>query len=139
MRRFGRALLFGFIWFLMFWLGSLIAVGGVVGVNAGIEAETPQEAAALGREAGEEFGRACGPYVILGAAALAIIGSATGILPWTKPKKRPVAPRARYQSQPQVPYQYPPQAPPYQYPPQAPYHYPPPQQPEHHGPPPPQV
>jgi len=81
MRRFGRALLFGFIWFIILWQGSAFVAGVIVGAQAGAKAKSAKEGAALGKEAGEKFFGKYGSYFLLGAAGIAVIGSATGILP----------------------------------------------------------
>ena len=142
MRRVGRAILFGIIWFVVLLGVSFFVTGMIVGIEAAAKEDDPEQQQAAAEEAGRKFGERYGAYFFLGAALIAVVGSAAGILPGTKPKKRPVAPAAYYQYPPQPPgaqppYQYPPQPPgvqPPQYPQQFPQQQPPypqpPQQPE---------
>jgi hypothetical protein len=122
MRRLGRALLFGFVWFLILWAGSLLVVGFVIGMDTAskipLEKRNREQVRKESKEAAERFHTQYGVWFFLGALGIAIVGSATGILPWTKPKRRPALapPGPDYQYPP-----YPPGAPPpYEYPQQAP-------------------
>jgi len=141
MRRVGRAVLFGFVWFLILWIGSMAVAGMIVGAIAGSKCKDAQEAVRAGREAGRALGKTYGPLFLLGAAGIAAIGSIAGFLPWTRPKRRATMPYYQpspYQYggyvypgiQPQQPVYWQ-QAPPWPQPPQGPVQQAPP--PQTHG------
>ena len=71
---------FGFLWFLVFWIGSFVIAAVVVPQllvsHSGAQGDY--------REAGRIFGKTFGPVLFLGSAAIAIIGTKTGILPGTR-------------------------------------------------------
>jgi hypothetical protein len=87
---------FGIIWFVVLWIGASAICGGIVGGLASQSppavqgAKTFSEGAAQGYQAGhaagEEFGRRYGSLILIGALVVAVVGSATGILPGTKNK-----------------------------------------------------
>ncbi|MDB5973721.1 MAG: hypothetical protein JWR07_481 [Nevskia sp.] len=85
----------GIVWFFVIWLGVGAGLGGIVGAVAQQEASARGEAVnnyeqgySVGREAGRQFGRKYGGLILLGALALAICGTAFGVLPGTRPAKK---------------------------------------------------
>lgn len=97
-----RRVLFGLLWFIVFWFGTLVLGGAVVGAIAGSRAAQMQSPSGsfreqfdkgyeaghqAGRGAGEQFGRQYGTYVLIGALIITVTGTALGILPGTKRRK----------------------------------------------------
>lgn len=86
---------FGLLWFLAFWFGSLIIGGAIAGAIAGsgVQATSISEGYSKGHAAGEaagvEFGQKYGAIILLGALAISIGGTALGVLPGTRPRKKP--------------------------------------------------
>jgi hypothetical protein len=79
-----RKICFGFVWFLILILGTLILGGGVVGAIAGVN--DPANSFAAGQAAGQAFGQAYGGMIFLASLIIAVIGSIFGWLPGTKSK-----------------------------------------------------
>lgn len=78
-----RKIIFGFLWFLVFWFGSLIIGGMVVGGLAGARVQNAQQGYVAGQAAGQEFGKQYGTPILIGAAS--------GFLPGTTKKKSAAA------------------------------------------------
>jgi hypothetical protein len=78
--------LFGFIWFFAFSIGGLATIGAVAGSRAAhtTQASNFSDGLRAGNSAGRDVGAKYGPAVILGALALAVIGTAARILPGTR-------------------------------------------------------
>jgi hypothetical protein len=89
-----KRIFFGFVWFVVLSLGGLVLggaiVGGIAGANVGSKnfSEAVSKGHDAGHAAGSEFGRKYGGVIILGALALSIVGTATGVLPGTKKRKQ---------------------------------------------------
>lgn len=88
-----KRVLFGLLWFVVLWLGTVVVVGGTVGVLAvqhpkadGTQAQGFQQGYDEGNAAGKEFGRKYGLLLLLIPLALAVAGTATGKLPGTARK-----------------------------------------------------
>ena len=83
---------FGFVWFVVLSLAGFIGGGAIAGVIAGSKvnaagfSEGYAKGERVGHAAGAEFGRKYGGIVLLGALAVSIVGTATGVLPGTKKK-----------------------------------------------------
>jgi predicted nucleic acid-binding Zn ribbon protein len=81
-----KKVLFGLIWWVVFYIGTCALVGGIVGGMAG--SKDPQNAAAAGRRASEEtVGRLAG-YFLVGSAVVALAGAGFGVLPGTGARGR---------------------------------------------------
>jgi hypothetical protein len=90
-----RRIAIGVVWFLVLFIGISGLLGGIAGSLANREAgaaadqrQTPQDSFETGRIAGQKLGRKFGPLILLGSLALAISGTAFGVLPGTKPRKQ---------------------------------------------------
>jgi len=95
-----RRVLFGIVWFVVFYIGgNAIVAGIVVGFSVGESAsqyspppKDVSEGVAVGYKAGvpagEAFARKYGTFFLLGALVLSVAGTAAGILPGTKPKPK---------------------------------------------------
>lgn len=88
----------GVVWFFVLWFGTLVVGGAISGVVYSAKAPIPEKIPAtmagafehgqqMGRQAGFEFGARYGGIILLGALLVSIVGTATGKLPGTKPKK----------------------------------------------------
>jgi|GEM_PF-1930306 len=78
----------GFVlYFLVFYFGSLLVGGAIVGGMAGAEASNMATAQEAGRIAGEEFSQKYGNYILIGALAVSGLGSLFGWLPFTRHRK----------------------------------------------------
>ena len=90
-----RKVLMGVVWFLILWFGTLTIGGAIAGsfraAKIDLEGKTvsdiKKETNSAGLQAGTEFGVRYGGLVFLGSILIAIIGTATGVLPGTKRKK----------------------------------------------------
>jgi hypothetical protein len=85
-----KRVLFGVLWFLVFWFGSLMVLGGAIGFMAaqhpqadGAPAQNFQQGYDQGYQAGQRMGRKYGWIPLLAALLLAVAGTATGKLPGT--------------------------------------------------------
>lgn len=76
--------LFGIVWCVVLYFGICGIVGGVAGAKAGRNARGSAMASQLGGIAGGKAVRENHIVIVAGAIALAIAGSATGILPGTR-------------------------------------------------------
>lgn len=85
-----RKIVLGVLWFFALWLGALTIGGVAVGVAAGARVEEARQGYSAGHAAGAEFDRRYGTALLLGAALVAGVGAASGVLPGTR-KKRPSA------------------------------------------------
>jgi len=92
-----RRFLFGFLWFIVLWVGSISVTGAVLGGIAGwrvaVGPNPPSSASEgfrksfdAGHSLGRDFGRKYRAPFALGALAISIGGTAFGILPGTKRK-----------------------------------------------------
>lgn len=79
-----RKIGFGFLWFIVIYMGSAMLIGAVAGAMAGVN--SPENANEAGRLAGAAVVESIRIYLFLGAAILAFIGSAKGFLPGTRAK-----------------------------------------------------
>ena len=89
-----RKVLFGIVWFLVFWLGSLIVAGAIVGGLAGHQASVAHPAStvsqgydqgyAAGHAAGRALSKKYGSLFWIGSLIFAVGGSALGVLPGTQ-------------------------------------------------------
>jgi len=90
-----KRVLFGIMWFLVFWIGTLGICGAVIGSTAASNSPTPPQnfsqgftaGYATGHAAGYEFGRKYGGLILLGSLGVSILGTAFGILPGTGRKR----------------------------------------------------
>jgi len=80
-----RKFLASILWFVILYLLVAFVGGGIVGGMAG--ANDPDNAVAAGAAAGEAFGAQYGSWMILGSFAVAVLGSITGVLPFSKHNK----------------------------------------------------
>jgi hypothetical protein len=78
-----KKVLLGLGWFVLLWIGLSFAGGAIAGGIAGAKTRGYTEGATAGRAAGEEFGRQYGGIILLSSAALALVGTVTGVLPGT--------------------------------------------------------
>ena len=83
-----RKILFGVLWFIVFYLGSAMVIGGVVGGMAG--ARDPQHAAEAGGAAAQQTVSSLVPYMFAGSLLAAVLGASFGVLPGTRSKKAAV-------------------------------------------------
>ncbi|MGB8168684.1 MAG: hypothetical protein WCF18_14400 [Chthoniobacteraceae bacterium] len=87
-----RRILFGLLWFVVFWIGTLTLGGGIAGAIAGGQSSDDAQTFGQGFDhgyqagvvAGMRFRRQFGPWILAGAATLAVAGTAAGFLPGTK-------------------------------------------------------
>ena len=89
-----RRIAMGVVWFVVMYIGMSAVLGGIAGALASRDAsatagqpQSMQEGYETGRIAGQKMSRKYGPLVLLGSLALAIGGTAFGVLPGTKPRK----------------------------------------------------
>ncbi len=86
--------LFWFLWFVALTLGGLTIGGSIVGAIAGSQVQATsisdgyKKGHDVGAVAGAEFGRDYAGLILLGALVLSIAGTAFGVLPGTKPRKK---------------------------------------------------
>ena len=80
-----KTTLIGIIWCVVLYLLGCAIVGGVAGGIAG--ASDPENASAVGAQAGAAVVAAYRPFIFFGAAAVAFVGSWSGMLPGTKRNK----------------------------------------------------
>ena len=73
---------FGLLWFVVFFMGTTILGGLIVGMIAG--GNDPANAAAAGEAAGRAFGENFGKGIFLMSLVIAVAGSFFGWLPGTK-------------------------------------------------------
>ena len=66
-------------WCFLIWMGSLIAVGMIIGAVAGASGD-----AQLAQRTGQNFGAHYGGLFLLGSIAISAIGTMTGWLPGTR-------------------------------------------------------
>jgi hypothetical protein len=86
-----RRAAFGFFWFGVFWIALLTIAGGISGATTA-KIPSRQTSVQPGSQhspqpdvaAGVEFRERHGTWIIIGAAALATIGTVTGVLPGTR-------------------------------------------------------
>jgi hypothetical protein len=80
----GAAVFFGFCWFLFFWfvVGGIFAAAMTAAAGKGA-GKNFSEGYAEGRAYGAELGGRYGPWFCYGGLILAIVGTATGLLPGT--------------------------------------------------------
>jgi len=83
-----KRFLLGTAWFVIFYFGFCVLVGGLAGSGAG--ADDPTHAYEAGRMAGEKAVAAAIPYILGGSLLVAVLGSVTGFLPGTKRKPEDV-------------------------------------------------
>jgi predicted nucleic acid-binding Zn ribbon protein len=74
--------LFGFVWWIVLYFGSLTLACGIAGGIAG--GRDPQNAQEAGRRAGEQLAVQYGAHFIVGAAVIAFVGAGFGLLPGTR-------------------------------------------------------
>jgi len=77
-----KRFIFGFLWVVVFYVGSCVVVGAVAGAIAG--ANHPDHAAAAGTKAGAEAVEAIRIFLALGAIALGVVGAWLRWLPGTR-------------------------------------------------------
>ena len=82
-----KRIVFGVVWFVVFWLGTSMICGGIIGAQAGAGTTNYQDGYAAGQAAGQEFGRKYGLLIILGSLGLSVLGTVKGFLPGTKKPK----------------------------------------------------
>jgi hypothetical protein len=82
----GERFLVGLVWFAIFFFGSSVLIGAFVGARAG--ANDPAHAAVAGWRAGQEVGTRFVPYQFVGSLILAALGTAMGLLPGTRARKK---------------------------------------------------
>ena len=82
-----KRVIIGIGWFAIFSLVISFTGGFIVGFIAGFN--DPENAVTVGAEAGRVFGEKYGGIVFIISALLAIIGTATGKLPYTQKKTPP--------------------------------------------------
>jgi len=80
-----RKVLASILWFVILYVLVAFVGGGIVGGMAG--ANDPDNAIAAGTAAGEAFGAKYGLWMILGSLAVAVLGSISGVLPFSKHNK----------------------------------------------------
>jgi hypothetical protein len=80
-----RRIIFGVVWCVVLYFGACMITGGIAGGQAG--AKDPANAAAVGAVAGAKAVEALRVYFLMGALAIATVGTAAGILPGTQVKK----------------------------------------------------
>ena len=80
-----RRIVFGFLWFIVFYFAACMLIGAVAGGFAG--AKDPDNAREAGRIAGAEAVGRVLPLIVIGSLLGAAVGSATGFLPGTRGKK----------------------------------------------------
>lgn len=78
-----KRFLIGAGWFAIFWLGTSMLGGMVVGAMASAGTTDPSQAAQLGAEAGAAFGTQYGGLILIGSLAAAAVGTLAGLLPGT--------------------------------------------------------
>jgi hypothetical protein len=95
-----KRIIFGIIWFIVFWFGTLIIgsiIYGLAGhgselVNQSMNAANSDEAYdagnKIGHAAGLEFSQKYGRIIRFSSLLLAVAGALTGVLPGTKPPKK---------------------------------------------------
>jgi hypothetical protein len=76
----------GFPWWAGFYFAACCAVGGTVGGWAG--ATDPEHAAEAARRLSADVVQRFAGIFLLGSLAVAVVGSAFGILPGTRPERR---------------------------------------------------
>jgi hypothetical protein len=84
-----KRILGGLLWVIVLYFGACALVGAVAGAIAG--GNDPQNAAAAGAKAGAETVAAVRLYLLLGASALAALGTWLRLLPGTRRRGRPKA------------------------------------------------
>jgi membrane protease YdiL (CAAX protease family) len=84
-----RKILFGLVWVIIFYFGSIMLIamvlGGVAGYRAGKEGHH-ERAGEAGRIAGQKFATEYGGVMFLISIVASGIGTSTGLLPWTRKK-----------------------------------------------------
>lgn len=75
-----KRVMFGFAWFIVFLLVSVLALGILIG--------DPAQDVDAASQAGQAFGHTYGRYVVLGALVAAVGGSYFRVLPGTKQSAR---------------------------------------------------
>lgn len=83
-----KRVIFGIVWFVVLWFGILIGGSAVVGGVAASKVQGQQQGASAGERAGREFGERYGAVILFGALAVAVVGSAAGVLPGTKTPRK---------------------------------------------------
>ena len=81
-----RKILFGALWFVVFLVVGLLAAVAIEASSVAAHAVGEMQAYDIGYAAGVAAARLT-PYIIGGAALLAIIGAATGVLPGTRTRR----------------------------------------------------
>jgi len=85
-----KKIAFGFIWFIIFWLGALTIGGAISGGIAGAQVDATtasegyQQGQAAGYEAGAAFGKKYGRIIFIGSILAAVGGTLAGVLPGTR-------------------------------------------------------
>jgi len=78
--------------FIVFFFGTCLVGGAVVGGLAGAHTTNYEEGRAAGQKAGQEFGRKYAALMMVGAGGvaglIAIVVPICGILPWCKPERQ---------------------------------------------------
>jgi len=82
-----KKVLIGFGWFVIIYIVVSFVAGAIVGGIAGSTAPAGS-AMEAGRNAGAEFGHKYGLWIFLATALIAIIGTAQGLLPFTKEEEK---------------------------------------------------
>ena len=82
-----RKIIFGAIWFFVFWLGALFVGGAIVGSFAISGAVDSVSADELSRKAGEQFAYKFSGIILIVSLLTSIVGAWFGFLPGTKKKK----------------------------------------------------
>lgn len=77
---------FGFLWFLAFWLGTLMIGGAIVGSLAASGAADTKTAYDLSHKAGEQFGIRYSGMILIASLLASVVGSWLGVLPGTAKK-----------------------------------------------------
>lgn len=84
-----RKVLFGFVWLVVIYMVGSMILGGVVGFRVGLKyPNDPNRAAAEAPMAAEEAVKKNLPMLVGGSITLAILGSAFGVLPGTRSRRR---------------------------------------------------
>jgi predicted nucleic acid-binding Zn ribbon protein len=74
-----KKLVFGLVWWVVFFIGGSFLAGAIAGGIAG--GRDPQHAQEAGARAGAEVAERFGVYILLGSGVLAFAGTGFGLLP----------------------------------------------------------